>query len=167
MSQNQTVSNTEQLDRILQGEWLVDGKVQASAFALRRDETYLSVNRPSVSSFSDDVMDFIMRHPAYGSIGSVTACRVAEVNVGRVRDIRFQLGNNLAEVFVEVEPRDNNYRSHAGIFTKCDGKNVKGGQESVVISNGKHFPAKAILQKVRYALLQMAELKTLEFPLTK
>ncbi len=44
MSQNQTVSNTEQLDRILQGEWLIDGKLQASAFALRHDETYLSVN---------------------------------------------------------------------------------------------------------------------------
>ena len=167
MSQNQAVSNTEQLDRILQGEWLVDGKLQASAFALRHDETYLSVNRPSISSFSDDVMDFITRHPEFRNIGSVTACRVAELNVGQVRDIRFHLGNNLAEVFVEVEPRDNNYLSHAGIFTKCDGKNVKGGKESVVISNGKHFPVKAILQKVRYALLQMAELKSLEFPLTK
>ena len=167
MSQNQIVGNTEQLDRILQGEWLVDGKLQASAFAMRLGETYLSVNRPFVSSFSDDVMDFITRHSAFRSKGSSTVCRVAELNVGQVRDIRFQLGSNLAEVFVEVEPRGNNYRSHAGIFTKCDDKNVKGGQESVVISNGKHFPAKAILQKVRYALLQMAELKTLEFPLTK
>ncbi len=165
MSQNQTVSNTEQLDRILQREWLVDGKLQASAFALRRDETYLSVNRPSVSSFSHDVMDFITRHPEFRSLGSAAACRVAELNVGQVRDIRFHLGNNLAEVFVEVEPRDNNYQSHAGVFTKCDGKNFKGGQESVVISNGKHFPAKAILQKVRYALLQKTELKSLEFPL--
>ncbi len=112
-------------------------------------------------------MDFITRHPEFRSIGSATACRVAELNVGQVREIRFQLGINLAEVFVEVEPRGSNYRSHAGVFTKCDGKNVKGGQESVVISSGKHFPAKAILQKVRYALLQMAELKSLGFSLTK
>lgn len=111
-------------------------------------------------------MDFIAHHPAFRNSEIADSCQIAELNAGQVRDIKFHLGAKLAEVLVEVESRGKNYQSHAGIFTRCDGKNVKGVQESVVLRNGKHFPAKAILQKVRYALLQMAELKSVELPLT-
>ncbi len=59
------VKDTEQVARILSRDWFEDGRLLNVAFALNHGETYLSVNRMSVSSFSSDVKAFIETHDKY------------------------------------------------------------------------------------------------------
>ena len=40
-----SISNSENVARILKKDWLDDGKLLHVAFALRNGETYISVNR--------------------------------------------------------------------------------------------------------------------------
>ena len=40
------VADTEDVARILRRNWVVDGILQHYAFDMRRNETYISVNRP-------------------------------------------------------------------------------------------------------------------------
>ena len=148
----QDVSNTEKIVRILHRDWVVEGQVQINAFSLRLNETYISVNRPAISSFFDDVLDFITKHQDF-LISENSSYQQASLGVGDVRNIKIELGKDVADVVVEVEPRDKNYLSHAGIFTRCDGKNLKGGQQD------KHIPVAAILQKVQYKLLQLSHVE--------
>ena len=44
------IDNEEQVARILHQDWIVEGLLQVSAFALSEGETYLSVNRPSIDT---------------------------------------------------------------------------------------------------------------------
>ena len=148
----QDVSNTEKIVRILHRDWVVEGQVQINAFSLRLNETYISVNRPAISSFFDDVLDFITKHQDF-LISENSSYQQASLGVGDVRKIKIELGKDVADVVVEVEPRDKNYLSHAGIFTRCDGKNLKGGQQD------KHIPVAAILQKVQHKLLQLSHVE--------
>lgn len=150
----QEVSNTEKIVRILHKDWVVEGQLQINAFSLRLNETYISVNRPAIKSFPNDVLDFISNHREFQVSDKIY--RQAELFVGAVRNIKVKLGHDVANVSVEVEPRDKNYLSHAGIFTCCDGKNLKGGQLD------KHMPISAILQKVQYNLLQLAQMEVCE-----
>ena len=64
MSMPVIVDDGETVARILHREWIVDGELQIYAFALRKNEAYISVNRLSVASFESDVLDFIIEHPA-------------------------------------------------------------------------------------------------------
>lgn len=55
MDNDVTVPNSEDVARILSTEWIVDGKLSNVAFTLRPHETYISVNRPAISSYNNDV----------------------------------------------------------------------------------------------------------------
>lgn len=44
MSSILSVSGDEKVVRILHRDWVIDGKIQINAFALRQNETYISVN---------------------------------------------------------------------------------------------------------------------------
>lgn len=56
------VGNAENVVRILSNSWLRNGVVQYTAFALREKETYISVNRPAIPSFTTDVASFVRSH---------------------------------------------------------------------------------------------------------
>ncbi len=55
----------EDVARIINPEWIEDGELMHEAFMLNVGETYISVNRPSINSYVDDVTDFINKHPDY------------------------------------------------------------------------------------------------------
>lgn len=157
-----TISDNEEIARVLHKEWIVDNTLQINAFALRCGETYLSVNRKSIKSFLDDIRDFVGSHPCYAVFDNASACRIACMNTGEVRDIRVVLGDKVLDVSVEVEPRNKNCQSHAGIFTRYEGKNIKGGQNvDLEMDNSIHVPSSAILQKVQHHLLRLAKLESL------
>lgn len=154
------VSDDEQVARILHKDWVIDGELQLAAFALVPNETYLSVNRLAIESFSDDVKDFIDRHPDYKV--SDDTYQQAVLNVKSVRDLNIEFNENLASLTVEVEPRDVHYKSHAGVFTRIEGKNLKGGQVGEVFANdGQIVSYDAIHLKVYMELLQMSKLETI------
>lgn len=161
------IDDSETVARILHRDWVVDGQLQIYAFTLRQNETYISVNRLSVSSFENDVHDFIVAHPAYiYRAGSNTlSFRLAELNVGDVRKITVELGDSAIDLSVEVESRDSHTKSHAGIFTRIKGQNVKGGMHrEVVLDKGKTVPIEAIQLKVQYALLDLSKLEECNIP---
>ena len=59
MSSASTINGNEKVVRILHRDWVVDNELQINAFALRQNETYISVNRPSIESYVSDVSDFV------------------------------------------------------------------------------------------------------------
>ena len=163
-----SVDNSEIVVRILHREWVVDGQLQITAFALRQGESYVSVNRPAIETFSSDVSDFVSKHADYkvSDEGSL-AYRQASLGVSAVRNIKVELGQLSADVSVEVEPRDAHYKSHAGIFTRYDDKNIKGGQEAIQDKNACLMPVRAILQKVQHQLLALSTLEEHEISISK
>ena len=162
------VDNNETVVRILHKDWVVDGQLQITAFALRQGESYISVNRPSIVTYLNDVSDFISKHEDYNvsNEGSLTY-RQASLGVSAVRNIRVELGQLLADVSVEVESRDIHCKSHAGIFTRYDKKNIKGGQENIQDKNDCLMPVRAILQKVQHQLLSLSTLEEHEISLSE
>ena len=66
------IDQKEEIARILHREWVVDGRLQLNAFALRPGESYLSVNRLAVESSSSDIHDFISHHSA-----QLTTCELS------------------------------------------------------------------------------------------
>ena len=160
MTVTPSVDNNETVVRILHKEWVIDGQLQITAFALRQGESYISVNRPSIDTFPSDVSDFVSKHADYKvSDEDLLKYRQASLDVSAVRNIKVELDQLSAEVSVEVEPRDAHYKSHAGIFTRYDEKNIKGGQESIQDKNDCLMPVKAILQKVQHQLLTLSTLE--------
>ena len=107
MTVTPSVDNNETVVRILHKDWVVDGQLQVTAFALRQGESYISVNRPVIDTFSSDVYDFVSKHADYKvSDEGALIYRQAGLNVSAVRNIKVELGQLSAEVSVEVEPRD-------------------------------------------------------------
>ena len=168
MIETPSVDNSETVVRILHKEWIVDGQLQITAFALRQGESYISVNRPAIDTFLSDVSDFVSKHADYkvSDKGSLTY-RQASLSVSAVRNIKVELGQQSADVSVEVEPRDVHYKSHAGIFTRYDEKNIKGGQESIQDKKDCLMPVRAILQKVQHQLLALSTLEQHEINISK
>ena len=168
MIETPSVDDKETVVRILHKEWIVDGQLQITAFALRQGESYISVNRPAIDTFLSDVSDFVSKHADYkvSDKGSLTY-RQASLSVSAVRNIKVELGQLAADVSVEVEPRDAHYKSHAGIFTRYDEKNIKGGQESIQDKNDCLMPVRAILQKVQHQLLALSTLEQHEINISK
>ena len=158
-----SIDNNEKVVRILHKDWVMDGQLQITAFALRQGESYVSVNRPVIDTFLSDVSDFVSKHADYkvSDKGSLVYCQ-AGLDVSAVRNIKVELGQLSADVSVEVEPRDMHYKSHAGIFTRYDDKNIKGGQEIVQDKYDRLMPVRAILQKVQHQLLALATLERRE-----
>lgn len=168
MTVTPSVDNNETIVRILHKDWVVDGQLQITAFALRQGESYISVNRPSIDTFPSDVSDFVSKHADYKvSDESSLTYQQASLDVSAVRNIKVELDQLSAEVSVEVEPRDAHYKSHAGIFTRYDEKNIKGVQETIQDKNDSLMPVRAILQKVQHQLLTLSTLEQHEISLSK
>jgi hypothetical protein len=87
MSSILSVSGDEKVVRILHRDWVIDGKIQINAFALRQNETYISVNRPAIESYVNDVSDFVTNHKAYCVSDDSQSVRLAGLNVGDIRTI--------------------------------------------------------------------------------
>lgn len=146
--------------RILNKDWIVDGQLLIYAFVLRPAESYISVNRPAIESFTEDVADLVGSHPEFRVTGEGLSCKAALMNVGEVRNIKVDLGSLSAGVSVDVEPRSQHYPSHAGIFTRLNGRNIKGGHQTDIQDGEERIlPIRSIHQKVQHALLALSKLK--------
>ena len=100
------VSETENVVRILHRDWVVNGILQHYAFVLRRNEAYISVNRPVVPSFDADVASFVTHHPDYFADENKMRYRRAVLNVGAIRQTEVKVNDIKLDIDVEVEPRD-------------------------------------------------------------
>ena len=148
------VSSSENVARILSKEWFVKGKLNAMAFTLDLGETYLSVNRTAVESFRTDVENFVLSHQSYSFGGGVY--KLSLLNVGEIRAIDVKVGDTNMNIDVEVEPRNTHTKSHAGIFTRFQKKNIKHDQLLKVGPVADEISANSILLEVRSELLRMA-----------
>ena len=122
------IADTENVARILHQNWVIDGILQHYAFVLRRNETYISVNRPAVSSYDDDIASFVESHPDFYANENKTEYMRALLNVGEIRQTEVRVNETRLNIEVEVEPRDVFTKSHAGVFTRHDGRNIKAGE---------------------------------------
>ena len=129
------------------------------AFALNYGETYLSVNRLAVPTYPSDVKSFVESHSKYIFGINKNKYRRAVLNVGDIRAIDVKYRGKKMNVDVEVEPRDFHTKSHAGIFTRYQQKNVKSG-EKLVVNHDNEIASDVILLKVQFSLLRQALVET-------
>lgn len=154
------VGNEEYVVRILSNGWVKNGVVQHTAFALREGETYISVNRPAISFFANDVASFVRSHKNYLITNNgVNSYQRAVLHVAEIRDISVVVNDKPLSVDVEVEPRDAFSKSHAGIFTRHGNRNLKTGG-SIAVNEVKNVSADMVLLKVRLALVRLSSLET-------
>jgi hypothetical protein len=151
------VSDNESIVRILNQDWFEEGELMHVAFALRRNETYLSVNRPAIETFGNDVAEFVKSHSQY--LFSDNKYRGAILNVGEVRNIEVKIAETIVDIDVEVESRDAHTKSHAGIFTRNQNKNIKSGSSIYIPSLKENVSADNILLKVRFKLLKLSKVE--------
>lgn len=152
------VADDEQVARIVSHEWVIDGELQLAAFALAPRETYLSVNRPIVESYDEDVLQFVSAHPSYLDEMKQSYKR-ALLEVKDVRAISVVKDGLRLNANVEVEPRDSHTKSHAGIFVRVDGKNVVHGRQLPEGQLPYNVSEEYLLQQVQWDLLELAELQ--------
>ena len=152
MTSTSVVSSSEQVARILSKEWFDGEELMNIAFTLMEGETYISVNRPLISTYSADVASFIAKHPAY-SFKADTYKR-ATLNVAHIRGIEIDAFGKKLNINVEVEPRDVRTKSHAGIFTRYENRNLKVGDSLRILE--KNVSADDVLIKVRSQLLSLS-----------
>ena len=158
-----TVSSDENIARLVSSEWVLNGILQPVAFTLNYGETYLSVNRPIIQSYDTDVRTFIEAHPRFSIDSNEHKYRRALLNVGEVRECKAMVGDTDLRVDVEVEPRTAHIKSHAGIFTRFLGNNVKPGQTFRVENTSSEISADTILLEIRTCLMEIATLETCIF----
>jgi hypothetical protein len=155
-NEQEHVHSEESIVRLIHQEWVVNGILQQTAFVLRNGENYLSVNRPVVNTYDADVASFIAQHPKYRTQPLSDTYRRAILNVGEVRSINIIVNEQELNVSVDVEPRTIHAKSHAGIFTRIDGKNIKGGMEAdLTVGEKRVVSTTTIYQKLRWNLLQL------------
>ena len=99
--QEQPILDSEAIVRIIRQEWLVDGVLQQSAFTLKPQETYLSVNRPAVDTYDADVQSFVSSHASF-QFDNGKKYRCASMQVSGVRSIKV-LDERNQPLAVEVE----------------------------------------------------------------
>lgn len=153
-----SISNNEDVTRTIHPEWMVRGQLQLSAFALQPGETYISVNRPIIPTYNDDIKDFILSHPSFIVEGG--HYHLARMNVGKIRAIEITIGSSTLVADVDVEARAMHTESHAGIFTRFEGKNIKTGQIIKVEKQEKGVSSDDVLMDLRFSLLSMATMET-------
>ena len=155
---NSMVADDEQVARIVSHEWVIDGELQLAAFALAPRETYLSVNRPIIDTYDEDVLQFVSAHPYYFDEKKQSYKR-ALLEVKAVRAISVEKDGLRLNANVEVEPRDSHTKSHAGIFVRVNGKNVVHGR---LLPEGQlpyNVSEEYLLQQLQWDLLELAELQ--------
>lgn len=158
-SENSIISSDENVARILSSDWVVEGEIQHTAFMLRTNESYISVNRLAVETFDNDVAEFISSHPNYRLPNSNDTYQSAILNVGDIRNINVDHDDKTIDINVEVEPRDVHTKSHAGIFTRFHSENIKNGKILKYGPTAEEISADMILLDVRYQLLSIATLE--------
>ena len=114
----------------------------------------MSVNRTGIESFKADVESFVMSHQSYSFGGG--DYKLALLNVGEIRAIEVNVGDTNMKIDVEVEPRNTHTKSHVGIFTRFQKKNIKYDQLLKVGPVADEISANSILLEVRSELLRMA-----------
>ena len=137
----------------------MDDELMHIAFALRYNETYISVNRTESETFATDVRHFVETHNEYLFGEEANMLRFAKLNVGEIRQLRVSLRGIEVSVNVEIEPRGTHIKSHAGIFTRQSGKNIKPQTDIFVPELQENVSADDILLKVRYQLLTLSDIK--------
>ena len=158
MKQEQ-VSSTEQVVRLLNRIWIVEGELQPAAFVLNAGETYLSVNRPAIATYESDVDDFVSKHPAFCVRSSKKMYYRANLSVGAVRQIGCIVGDDRIQIDVDVEPRSMHYQSHAGIFTRVNGVTVKSDKYIDYPGSKYGVSSEPILMKLRFELLRLSNVE--------
>lgn len=155
-----TVGNEEDVARILSNGWVKNGSVQHTAFTLREGETYISVNRLAIPSFDSDVASFVRSHKNFLiSDNGIKSYQRAVLRVGKIRAVSVIVDGKPLSVDVEVEPRDVFTKSHAGIFTRHDRKNLKTGG-TITVGEEKNISVDMVLLKVRLALVRLSSVET-------
>ena len=157
--ENSIISSDENVARILSSEWVVGGEIQHTAFMLKTNETYISVNRPSIETFNNDVAAFVSSHPCFCVPDTDDTYQSAILNVGDIRKIDVEHDGKTIDINVEVEPRDVHTKSHAGIFTRFHSVNIKNGKILKYGPTAEEISADMILLEVRYQLLSIATLE--------
>ena len=152
------ISDKENVVRLLSKMWVSQDTILHIAFTLRENETYISVNRPGVDSYAKDVKSFVEAHPDF-SIDENSGFLGAVLNVGDIRASEITVEGIKLDVNVEVEPREKFTKSHAGIFTRQKGKNVKTGETLYIKSVEKGVSSDEVLLEVRNRLLDLARLE--------
>lgn len=151
------VSSEENVARILSKEWFVRGKLTSVAFALEQGESYLSVNRTAIDTYDSDVAMFVKNHNSYAFDDSTY--KRALLNVGDVRGIDVKVDHVEMKIDVEVEPRDIHTKSHAGIFTRIQDKNIKKGQLLKAGPTAEEVSGDTILLEVRKQLKSLSSVE--------
>lgn len=154
---NESVLGEENVARILSREWVVRGRLQFAAFALQPGETYISVNRPIIETYTEDVRNFLLKHLEY--LIEEGSYRRALLNVQDIRNIVVEVDGAKIAAEVEVEPRAVHTKSHAGIFTRYDGKTLKTGKTILLKEQEKGVSSDDILMDVRWSLLSIASVE--------
>jgi len=152
MTDSTIVGSSEKVARILSTEWFVDGQLMNIAYTLLEGETYISVNRPVIDTYDSDVAAFVVKHNKY--LFETDKYKRAMLSVSDIRDIKVDAFGEPLKINVEVEPRDSHTKSHAGIFTRYENKNVKRGDTLSHLD--KDISADDVLIKVRTQLLNMS-----------
>ena len=151
---NQMIPSSEKVARILNPEWIQDGVLMHEAYHLRVGETYISVNRPSVSSYDNDVSDFVRNHPSFSYEGD--KYKRSLLGVDDIRNINVVFEGIEAHVNVEVEPRDVHYKSHAGIFIYLDNEGLQGDRIGFFKPLPANISASPFQLRVQGRLLKLA-----------
>lgn len=160
MIQQELIDDSEEVARIINSEWMVDGELQQAAFTLNPNETYLSVNRTSIDSYEDDVRSFVASHERF-QFDKGMFYKVALLSVSDVRSIKvFNEDDQQLNINVEVEPRSTHTKSHAGIFVRYGSNNIIPSREVPEDLAQKVVSTDMILQDVRWELLELAKLQT-------
>ena len=88
MGEKTKVADHEDVVRLLSTEWIVDSVLSNAAFTLRPNETYISVNRPAIASYDEDVAVFIEKHPSFAYNAEETYYMLALLHVSDIRRIQ-------------------------------------------------------------------------------
>ncbi|MBQ4405414.1 MAG: hypothetical protein II852_00225 [Bacteroidales bacterium] len=157
------IGRSESIVRLVNTKYVVEDVVSVEAFATSIGETYLSVNRPFVESFNDDVKSFVKTHNDFILRNNASlSCYGAKMKVGEVCDISVVHGSEKLDVSVEVEPRAAHTKSHAGIFVRSNNNNVVRGRQLTSLSIPHGVSTDSILMEVQWRLHDIAKLEILK-----
>ena len=87
------IDDAENVVRLISSEWIEDGCLLNAAFALTPKEKYLSVLRPIIETFNEDILLLTTKHEEFKSDDS--HCQTALLKVGAIRNIKIDNGNEI------------------------------------------------------------------------
>ena len=157
MNDKYAISDEKTVARILHSDWVVADKLQLGAFTLRTNETYISVNRPLVSSFASDVSSFVSSHPSYQYTENTYRC--AMLSVKDIRGIEVSYKGESVNIDVEVKPRPTIIASHAGIFSRIGMTNIKQGVTLPATALPVGLSVDDVLMEIEWTLIALSTIE--------